>query len=331
MKKPELSTPQYQYLVGDYRQWLATLGYSDSSIKSFPGYLYEMLLHLEGEQGIRDIRLVKPAHMDRHVNHLHHRRNQRTGAGLGAHSINHHITAINLFARYLHLVAGHTLDTSPKRPEPPIGERDILTVAEIRELYAQTFGQQANNPTALGRRDRAIIAVYYGCGLRKREGEELDLHDVDLENARLLVRKGKGNRERYVPIARKHLEDLRDYMEGGRHWFTESHAQAARDKPPRKKKKADGQALFLSQRGCRMRGGLYVRVRKLVKRAGIQKEIGLHSLRHSIATHLLQAGMPLEEIGKFLGHATLDSTQVYTHIAHVLKMRELEDGGPGIR
>jgi site-specific recombinase XerD len=327
MKKPGPDTPQYIYLVGDYRQWLETLGYAASTAKNFPAHVRDMLRHFEEEQGTRDIRLAKAAHVRRYVRHLMHRRNERTGAGLGARSINQILSAARLFSRYLLEVGGHELDVSPKYLEPPSGEREVLTVGEAKELYAATFGDHPHNPLAMGQRDRAILAVYYGCGLRKAEGEALDLSDVDTKGGRLLVRKGKGNRERYVPIAAKHLDDLVAYMGEGRQWFAERHGQRYYYRKPRKKQVAEGEALFLSQKGRRMRDGLYTRVKVLLDRAGIHKQIGLHGLRHSIATHLLQAGMPLEEIAKFLGHKSLESTQIYTHIAQVLRAREQEESG----
>ncbi len=330
MKKLDIHTPQYEYLENDFRQWLDTLGYSETAIKNFPHYAREMFHHLENEQGIRNILLVKPIHINRFVNHLYHRRNERTGAALSAHSINHIITGINLFAQYLQATGKHTLDIAPRRAEPPIGEREILTIQEVKEIYEATFETDRYLGPAMGQRDRAILAVFYGCGLRKGEGEHLNIGDVELEKGALLVRKGKGHRERYVPIAGKHIEDLRSYLHEGREWFTQSHQNIPAKCKGRKKTRVDGQALFLGIRGERMKDGTYERVKRMVEKAGIQKQIGLHSLRHSIATHLLQAGMPLEEISRFLGHSTLESTQIYTHIAHALRMKELEESGQNI-
>ena len=150
-------------------------------------------------------------------------------------------------------------------------------------------------------RDRALLAVYYGCGLRKSEGRQLDQSDILWERNLIYVRKGKNYKERYVPMTEKVREDLQDYQYSSRPAFPRS------EQP----------AFFLSQKGGRLSGCiLYQRIKHLLQTAEIDKPAGLHTLRHSIATHLLQSGMKLEQISRFLGHSSLESTQVYTHIVH---------------
>ncbi|MEO1076147.1 MAG: tyrosine-type recombinase/integrase, partial [Bacteroidota bacterium] len=175
-----------------------------------------------------------------------------------------------------------------------------------------------------GLRDRAMLAVYYGSGLRRTEGVRLDLADVLTTTsaggrvhpnraAMLYVRHGKAApksgapRERYVPLAGGTARDLHAYLDEAR-----SRLLGGRDTT----------AFFVSQRGRRISGqGLLLRLQRLQARAARStpslagKTIGLHTLRHSIATHLLEAGMPLEEIARFLGHRSLESTQRYTHLA----------------
>jgi integrase/recombinase XerD len=116
------------------------------------------------------------------------------------------------------------------------------------------------------------------------------------------VRKGKNYKERYVPVNEMTLQHIKDYLEHSRPFLQ------VKDKIP---------ALFISDKGYRAEGqSLLNRIRKLIKVARIDKEIGLHTLRHSIATHLLQSGMKLKHIAKFLGHSSLEATQIYTHIIH---------------
>lgn len=135
----------------------------------------------------------------------------------------------------------------------------------------------------------------------------------------MFVRKGNGNKQRYVPIAAKHLTDIKDYLQESREWFllsnnTKETWQSKRHgKPLPKKINADDVAFFISQTGNRM-NEFYQRLEQMKQRAELNKNITLHGLRHSIATHLLQSGMDLEEIAKFLGHSSLASTQIYTHI-----------------
>ena len=154
-------------------------------------------------------------------------------------------------------------------------------------------------------RDRAMLAVYYGCGIRKREGTELEVSDVLFERRLLYVRQAKNNHERYVPINLKSLQDLEIYIYNARPLLIDETYQS--------------ETLFISERGREMKGQSLICRLKVLKALTGNPELqnrtfGLHALRHSIATHLLQAGMELENIALFLGHKTLDSTQLYTHL-----------------
>lgn len=219
--------------------------------------------------------------------------------------------------KFLNSTGKYIVETTAQRAEDNIGERNILNIGEVKKLYEATFLPQRQNPIAMGQRDRAIIAIFYGCGLRRSEGKNLNITDIDLQKRLLFVRKGKGNKQRYVPVAAKHLTDIKDYLQEGREWFLYNHADsynhAANGKPYEKKKAADDIAFFISQNGNRM-NEFYQRLEQMKLRAEITKSVTLHGLRHSIATHLLQSGMDIEEIAKFLGHASLASTQIYTHI-----------------
>jgi len=117
------------------------------------------------------------------------------------------------------------------------------------------------------------------------------------------VRKGKNYKERYVPMTEAIKADLENYIYQAREQLQSF-------------KETKNEALFISLKGTRLCGNsLLDRLKKLVKEAKIQKEIGLHTLRHSIATHLLQSGLSLEEVSQFLGHSSLESTQIYTHLS----------------
>ena len=145
-----------------------------------------------------------------------------------------------------------------------------------------------------------MLSVFYGCGLRLQEGASLDMNDVLHDKRLLYVRRGKGYKERYVPVAGQPYLDIRDYIEQGRPELL----------------KRPCAALFIDANKGRpiSKQSLYMRIKALSRKANIRKEVGTHTLRHSIATHLLQSGMKLERIAAFLGHAALDSTQIYTHL-----------------
>jgi len=155
-----------------------------------------------------------------------------------------------------------------------------------------------------------MLSLFYGCGLRKSEGIGLNVDDILLERGLVYVRHGKNYQERYVPMSPAVIQHLQGYLREGRQVLL---AQGGYGK--------DGDALLLSERGKRVSEALLpYRLRVLCRQTGDQqlmaRQISLHSLRHSIATHLLQQGMKLAQIARFLGHASLESTQIYTHVSN---------------
>ena len=146
-----------------------------------------------------------------------------------------------------------------------------------------------------------MISIYYGCGLRRNEGLNLDVSDILFDKNLVYVRKGKNYKERYVPMTEGVKEELQNYVEYARPTLM----------------KAPVQALFLTVKGNRIgSNAMAERLQMLKEKAEINKEAGLHALRHSIATHLLQSGMELDKIKRFLGHSSLESTQIYTHLKY---------------
>ena len=313
----QIKTAQYNYLLQSYKEYLQILGYANPTVQSWPIHVRELLHWLE-TKSIHQITMVESKHINDFIQHIKRRTNRRNkGTALSSSSINKIINAVNVFARFLNSTGKYFLELSTHRAEDNIGERIILSIAEVKQLYEATFLPHRHNSIAIGQRDRAIIAIFYGCGLRRSEGKQLNITDIDLNKRLLFVRKGKGNKQRYVPIAAKHLTDIKDYLREGREWFLYHHADsynhAVKGKPYQKKEAADDTAFFISQNGNRM-NEFYQRLEQMKLRAEINKNVTLHGLRHSIATHLLQSGMDIEEIAKFLGHSSLASTQIYTHI-----------------
>ena len=313
----EIKSTHYNYLLKSYQEYLQVLGYAAPTAQSWPIHVREFLHYIE-TKGIQSILNIEGGHISDFIKHIKQRTNRRNkGTALSSSSINKIINAVNVFIKFLNSTGKFIVESTAQRAEESISERIILTVTEIKQLYEATFLPHRENSIAIGQRDRAIIAIFYGCGLRRSEGKQLNITDIDLQKRLLFVRKGKGNKQRYVPIAAKHLQDIKDYLREGREWFLYNHADsyhhAANGKPYEKKEAADGTAFFLSQNGNRM-NEFYQRLEQMKQRAEINKNVTLHGLRHSIATHLLKSGMDIEEIAKFLGHSSLASTQLYTHI-----------------
>jgi len=312
MKHLELKNTSYIYLENSFKEWLTIIGYSENTVKTWPVHVREFFYYLE-EHNVTQITQVTPQRTYHFINYIKNRKSAQTGTGLSTHSVNKIINSINAFAKYINATDKHILDITPKSLALNTLERSILSKEEIKQLYEATFTPHYKNTTAIGQRDRAIIAVFYGCGLRKDEGTRLNIFDIDTYKGLLFVRKAKGNKQRYVPIAPKHLEDIKDYLENGRNWFLMNNKNAWFSRKNIKKQHTDDEAFFLNQNGKRLQC-FYQRLNYLKDKSGIDTDFSTHTLRHSIATHLLQSGMKIEDIAKFLGHSSLESTQIYTHL-----------------
>jgi integrase/recombinase XerD len=318
MKSLEIKSSHYNYLLKSFKEYLQTLGYATGTVESWPIHLREFLHYVES-RNIENVKLIETNHINDFIKHIKQRKNKTKDGALSSSSINKIINAVNVFIKFINSTGGFVVESSAERAEDNIGERIILTITEIKQLYEATFLPHRENSIAMGQRDRAIIAIFYGCGLRRSEGKNLNITDIDLNKKLLFVKKGKGNKQRYVPIAAKHVADIKDYLQEGREWFLYNHNANAEwncgvhGKSLVKKEQANDIAFFVSQKGIRMQE-FYQRLQQMKLRAELEKNITLHGLRHSIATHLLQSGMDIEEIAKFLGHSSLASTQLYTHI-----------------
>lgn len=296
--KPALQSGGYILLLLSFREWLTTLGYSANSIPGLCCYVKDFL-HYQEQQGKPLLEQLAARDAHAFIAHLQATTGMRTRRSYSAGHLSKYVQALQLFSRYIRSTGksgvGFTLprfDAAAKKPT-------WLTLAEIERLYEVT------GDTILGIRDRAMLAVFYGCGLRLHEGANLELKDILTDRRLLHVRKGKGYKERYVPLAEKSYAQVQFYLLVGRPQLLQQTSTAA---------------LFIdANKGRQMqKQSLYVRIKQLTKRAKLKKKVGMHTLRHSIATHLLQAGMPLERIQAFLGHSHLDSTQIYTHLKNEL-------------
>jgi len=299
MRSISLENPQYRLLEKGFENWLRTLNFADSTVYNSPAYLKAFFHFLEQNQ-VADLHQVDKSHIRDYITYLSQRKNQRRGGGLSVNYLTSNINALKRFSRYLRETRKQNLEVDIKLPPEKETAKTILTKAEILILYKSCPVNDYRWKYAMtGLRDRAMLGVYYGCGLRRSEGLELDITDIDLNRGLVYVRKGKGSKERFVPIGESVKQDFKNWL-------------SVRDEYL---KHPTEQAFLLSPRGTRISGNaLMERLKRLVETAGINKDIGLHSLRHSIATHLLQQGMSLENVSRFLGHASLENTQIYTHL-----------------
>lgn len=187
-----------------------------------------------------------------------------------------------------------------KLPKVPQKLPDVLSIADVSSML-----DMMDVETPLQVRDKALMEVLYGCGLRASEACGLDNSSLHLDDG-FIVAMGKGSKERLVPISGTALEALDAYLYQG------SRAQLSlKAKAP---KQEDMGAVFLNARGGRLtRQGLFGIVRKAGEAAGIEA-LHPHTLRHSFATHMLEGGADLRVIQQILGHASISTTQIYTHV-----------------
>jgi integrase/recombinase XerD len=217
-------------------------------------------------------------------------------AGLATTTIARRVAALRAFYRHQQLL-GSRQDNPAAAIEQPKRIRRLprtLSAAEAERLVEAAAGIA---PTDL--RDRALVELLYGAGLRVSEAVGLERNGVDLER-RLVRCTGKGNKERVVPVGRQAVQALRRYLARGRPFLDRRHRRE----------------LFLNARGGPLtRAGAFLILRRLAAKAGLEPErIHPHLLRHSFATHLLEGGADLRSVQEMLGHADLATTELYTHV-----------------
>lgn len=312
MKQLPIHSESFRYVENSFREWLDVLGYAPSTVYGLPNHIRELFYWME-QHGKTHITQLDNTLIKEYYEQLKTRTNTRQGGGLSNNYLNKHLQAIYKFMNYLR--------QSGRLKLPYLGiewEADDtriihwLTQEEIKELYTATENYpilpegvtKKVNYEAMAYRDRAILTIFYACGLRRNEGYHLDLSDINLDRQILHVRKGKAYKERFVPFNKTNAKYIQEYIYEGRPLLTKDKRE---------------NAFFISERGQRLSSqSMSLRLKLLQQRSSSielqQKNVRLHVLRHSIATHLLQNGMALEKIARFLGHTSLESTQVYTHL-----------------
>lgn len=275
-------------LAENYKNHLQTLGHSKNGSQTKYRYLLEFLGRIE-QTGITEMNTITPQHIQAHYHYLTERPNYNQGGTLSLKSAFSHMRAIQLFFSWLQ--AKGTINRNPASiltftyPKPNT-TRKALTQSQIKRLYQSTETHQ----------ERALLALAYGCGLRAAELENLNLEDVKLHERIVIVKKGKGNKRRVIPINHKVAKDLQNYLDHERPIWIKS------------------EAFMLHSKGGRMKYYTWNKYLKRIAERANEEEVTTHILRHSIATHLIEQGVEVQQVRKFLGHSQLETTQVYTHI-----------------
>jgi site-specific recombinase XerD len=298
MKKKSiaLQSASYKLLLQSFEEWLQLLNYSTFSIPSLTRAIRDFFYYQEA-MNKTTLEQLTATDANYFIEYLQAKTGIRSMKPYSNNSINKYIQALKLLSKYIRETKRSDIGFNLQRLEERRSKPTWLTKEEIQLLYEQI------KDDVLGIRDKAMLAVYYGCGLRLNEGINLEVSDINQNTKVLHVRKGKHYKERFVPIAQKNFEEILLYIDYAKPQLLQGNKTTA---------------LFIgANKGYPMqRESLYIRIKQLARKAHIKKKISTHTLRHSIATHLLQSGMKLERIQQFLGHADLDSTQIYTHLAN---------------
>jgi integrase/recombinase XerD len=223
--------------------------------------------------------------------------NREKFKGMSPSTLSRYVSSIRGFHKFLvrEGFTSHQPTSSLKTPRKPLLLPRALSKGEVTRLLEQPL---VEDPAGL--RDRAILETLYATGIRISELTSLDLDDIDIREGEVRV-VGKGNRERVVPLGGKACEALRHYLQSGR---------------PHLLKKGQIHALFLNQKGGRLsRSGAWRIIKYHAERVGLGDKLTPHTLRHSFATHLLENGADLRFIQEMLGHSSISTTQVYTHVS----------------
>lgn len=273
--------------IARFRQYLVyEKGLSPKSVEA---YLHDVQLLADflGEDKIADATFEE---LQKFLKHLYE-------SDFNARSQARIVSGMRAFYRYLIYANVREDDPTELLDAPKIGMHlpDVLTVEEIQNIM-----DVIDLSTPEGHRNRAMVEVMYGCGLRVSELVTLRLSNLFFDDGFIKV-VGKGNKERLIPIGKTAINAVNQYVEGKRKLL--------------KIKKGEEDYVFLNRRGAHLtREMVFMLVKKWVAAAGIDKTVSPHTFRHSFATHLIEGGADLRAVQEMLGHESITTTEIYTHL-----------------
>ena len=273
--------------IARFRQYLVyEKGLSPKSVEA---YLHDVQLLADflGEDKIADATFEE---LQKFLKHLYE-------SDFNARSQARIVSGMRAFYRYLIYANVREDDPTELLDAPKIGMHlpDVLTVEEIQSIM-----DVIDLSTPEGHRNRAMVEVMYGCGLRVSELVTLRLSNLFFDDGFIKV-VGKGNKERLIPIGTTAMKAVNNYVDGKRKEL--------------KIKKGEEDYVFLNRRGAHLtREMVFMLVKKWVAAAGIDKTVSPHTFRHSFATHLIEGGADLRAVQEMLGHESITTTEIYTHL-----------------
>lgn len=293
----------YPYVVR-FLEWFAARGYSPHTIQLRRDALGRLIRWLD-ERGISRPQDVTRPILERYRRHLYHYRKENGEPLSFATQAQRLIPIRGLFkwlARENHILSNPASELELPRVHRKLPAH-ILSPEDIDAVMAQSLLHGE-----LGLRDRALLETLYSTGIRRAELIHLKLYDIDLRNGSLMVRQGKGQKDRYVPLGSRAIHWLRRYLDELR---------------PAIVIEPDDGSVFLHEFGEPFsKNRLTDLVKKTLRAAGIDKPGAAHLFRHAMATHMLTNGADIRFIQAILGHAQLTTTEIYTHVS-IAKLKEV--------
>jgi integrase/recombinase XerD len=302
-------------LMGRHLDWMQTKGFTPTTINN-SRYGLNFFIHWCDERGITSPQEVSPAILGRYQRHLYHYR-KKDGKPLSLGTQWLRLVMVRSFYRWLsrnHLILSNPASDLELPKLDNRLPRNVLSFSEVEKIF-----NQVDLSSPFGLRDRAILEILFCTGIRRSELVNLSLYDVNIERGTLFIRKGKGNKDRVVPTGERAMLWLRKYLDESRPGLVKK----GDTNNPDKRDNVDSGALFLNTQGSAMQeytlGDL---VSDYIKSSGIGKKGNCHLFRHSMATLMLEGGADIRYIQQMLGHAKLETTQVYTRVS-MKKLKEV--------
>ncbi len=290
-----------------FLQHLRVLNYSETTVVQRDRYIQTFIRWAEERGLTRPAEITKPI-LERYQRHLFNYRQAKAEKPLSFRSQRMHLSILRGWFKWMarqNLILYNPASeielprTSKRLP------RQILTHREAEQVLAVP---DINDPTGL--RDRAILETFYSTGIRRRELANLELYDLDRERRTLIIRQGKGRKDRVIPIGKRALRWVEKYMDEARPLLQVDHKE---------------HALFLSSLGLPLEpDSLTEYVRRYIDESPVEKRGSCHLFRHSMATLMLDNGADIRFIQAMLGHADLSTTQIYTQVA-IGKLQQVHD------
>ncbi len=296
--------PTLSILADEYAEWMAQRNYAAVTIRQKRHHLVLFFAWCEERSLSRPSEITR-AILERYQRHLFTRQTPH-GNKLSFKTQSAHMITLQVFFKWLCQREHISSDPASGLELPRTGRRlprGVLSQSEVEGVL-----NQPDTNKSVGIRDRAMMEVFYSCGIRRSELVNLAVFDIDMSNATLFIREGKGQKDRIVPIGDRALLWLQKYLDEVRPAFLANDMETA---------------LFIGQRGEPLSpGSIGIMVKDYMRAEGIEKPGACHLFRHSMATSMLENGADLRVIQAILGHSSLSTTQIYTHLT-VQRLKEI--------